>query len=341
MVTCVGAPGYLAEISISTVHADDHQADVFAPMNSSVARLKTMEVVAAMKNPTPNLVRELTNIWEKTDNINPEELHRVVIKSFTLLQPEVMGFVETCQYSTDASRVPEIPYPITSSENEFFRSNMLAFAGRYYTQRRMYEEALDAYAQLEISMVVDPATVLFNKAVCEQSLLKSEEGLQTLHNLLVRTQKIPIRYETIAKLMEHELKSLKEDSLDEVAKRMSDVERRLELGRTGYHTQKVEQEIISTMDEIIAELEKQTQSGSGGPGGNSNQPNAPASDSQVKGATAPGNVDKKDIGHQAGWGDLPPKDQAKAKQMIGNMFPSNYEKVIEKFSEKSASRKAP
>ena len=49
------------------------------------------------------------------------------------------------------------------------------------------------------------------------------------------------------------------------------------------------------------------------------------------GGKGPGNVTKKDIGSESGWGDLPPKEREEAMQQIGRDFPSHYRDVIEQY----------
>ena len=65
------------------------------------------------------------------------------------------------------------------------------------------------------------------------------------------------RYKTTAELMQHDLQSLKKDSLSEISRKMKDVERRLELGRGGQRVQKQEDEIVVALDAIIEKLEQQ------------------------------------------------------------------------------------
>ena len=165
--------------------------------------------------------------------------------------------------------------------------------------------------------------------------------MRSLGNLLDNTQNVPERYKAVALLMRHNLEQLKDASLGEVAKKMSDVERRLILGRGGEKTQKVEEEIVEALDEIIKKVEQQQNSGGGGgQGGNQNQSGGAANDSSVKGATAPGEVDQKDIGNKTGWGTLPPKKATEAKNVINRNFPSHYREAIEQYFKKLANRPA-
>jgi len=168
-----------------------------------------------------------------------------------------------------------------------------------------------------------------------------KEGLATLKQLRQQTSNVPTRYSTLAELMETDLEALEDKSLNEVSRLMSDAERRLNLGRGGERVQKVEEDIVARLDEIIKKLEAQQGGGGGGgdgKGGNQNQSGGPAGDSRVKGQTAPGEVDMKDIGNKAGWGALPPKEQAKAKNIIDRELPPHYRNAIEQYLKKLATR---
>ncbi len=89
---------------------------------------------------------------------------------------------------------------------------------------------------------------------------------------------------------------------------MSDVERRLDLGRGGKKVQDKEKEIIEGLEKIIKKLEQQGQGQGDGDGqGGGNNPDKPADDSRVKGQTAPGTVDPKKLSKNGGWGSLPDK----------------------------------
>ena len=54
-------------------------------------------------------------------------------------------------------------------------------------------------------------------------------------------------------------------------------------------------------------------------------------DSRIAGAKGPGNVDKKNLGRTAGWGDLPAKEREEALQQIGKDFPAHYRDIIEQY----------
>ena len=60
----------------------------------------------------------------------------------------------------------------------------------------------------------------------------------------------------------------------------------------------------------------------------------------MKGSTAPGNVDEKSFKNQGGWGNLDPKEQAKAKNRINEIYPPHYQKQNEEYFKKLAKRQA-
>ena len=108
--------------------------------------------------------------------------------------------------------------------------------------------------------------------------------------------------------------------------------------------QGVQERIISELDEIIKKVEQQQGGGGGGGdgdgGGNSNESSNGADDSQVKGAEAPGDVDKKNFSKDGNWGNLPTKEQAKAKSDLNRNFPSHYGRAIDQYFRKQSERAA-
>jgi len=148
----------------------------------------------------------------------------------------------------------------------------------------------------------------------------------------------------VAGLMQADLQELKQQSLDEVARQMRDVERRLTLGRAGQQVQRVEERIVTTLDAIIEKIEQQQ--GGGGGGGNgqgpqsANQPPQGANDSYVGGIKGKGEVDPEKLGHKDGWGNLPDKAQAAAKELINQQFPFHYRQAVEEYLKRIGQRAA-
>src|SRR5262245_32900421 len=145
-----------------------------------------------------------------------------------------------------------------AQQTEFFRANLgLAYA-RALNNRRVHDEALDVLKLFQANQVVDPATYLFNRAVCEYSLLHKDEANRSIRQLLDEAGTFaPERYKAVALLMQLDMVAWKAKDLDEIARKMKDVERRLDLARGGPVTQEKQKEILARLDEYIKKLENQ------------------------------------------------------------------------------------
>ena len=312
-----------------------------APPSLDTVRSQVVAWVAS-KNPPSNVVEEIGRLWVFEQTPEPEALFETAIVTFSLVDAESRQFIESCKL-IDAPLLPPEASLLQNSTEPIHANNLRLFYGRYLLQRKMYDESLEALYSLKASEVIDPAALLFARAVSQHQLQQKQEGLATLKQLLTATEGVPVRYTTVATLMQYDLQSLDDKTLDGISRKMTDVGRRLTLGRTGPKVQKKEAEIIAGLDEIIKKIEEQ-QGGGGGQGSdgqnNSNRSSNPANDSRVKGSTAPGTVDPKKLDKEAGWGMLPDKDRAKARDLIGRDFPAHYRQAIEEFNRKQAAREA-
>lgn len=341
--------GLSAPVMAADVPAPKAEAVLIAPPAPDVVRTRVTDWVASRNIREPQILEQIARLWTLTGTQPlPEELLDQTVRTFALADPESAKLVAGCTH-TQGSLLPPDPAPLAKADTTpFYRSNLGLFYGRYLAQRQMYDEALEVLVAISPADVVDPASLLFFKGVCQHRLLQKKEGLATLEQLLKNTEKVPLRYSTLATLMQYDLESLHEKTLDEISRKMSDVERRLSLGRTGQKVQKKEDEIVATLDDLIKKIEEQQGGGGGGGGSDSkgksnknNKSSSPAQDSSVKGETAPGATDKKNLKNEGGWGALPPKARAKAREDIARKFPAHYKNAIEEFTRKQASRTAP
>jgi len=138
---------------------------------------------------------------------------------------------------------------------EFVRANLTLAYARALSNRRIHEEALEALKLFTPEQVVDPAGYLFHRAVCEHALLHKQDAVKTVNRLLAEALDSPDRYKTVGALILLDMQSWKEKDLGAVARKMGNIERRLELARGGPQTQKLQKEVISRLDELIKELE--------------------------------------------------------------------------------------
>jgi hypothetical protein len=221
----------------------------------------------------------------------------------------------------------------------------LAFARRLIEHQRI-DEAYALLNTMSIDSVSDPSSYLFSLSVCQHYLLMKQPCEDSLRKLLEREMELPSRYAITAKLMLSDIEPLKEDSLDEVARMMNDVERRLSLGRTGKQVRDQEQAIIEKLDKMIEKMEQQQQQQQQrkqqqqqrqqqqqNQRKDSSQQEA-SEQSNPGGASGEGEVDNKDIGDKSGWGNLPPAARQEALQSMTKDLPSHYREVIEAYFKK-------
>ena len=316
--------------------------EVYAPTKLDDARTQVLAWAASQPNFTEQQQRELAAVWS-ADNVS-EEADRVlelVVRSFAAIDADAGKLVTACNATTAILLPPDGAFLKQPGRDPFLASNLGLFYGRYLVERKMFDEAIEQLNAVDPVRVVDPASLFFFRAVAQQGLLGVKPALQSLNILLKNVEHVPVRYSATATLMQADLQALEEKSLGEIARLMSDSERRLDLGRAGEKVQGVQERIISELDEIIKKIEQQQGGGGGGgdgQGGNSNQSNDAAKDSSVKGSEAPGEVDKKKFGKDGQWGNLPDKDQAKAKSELNRNFPSHYQRAIDQYFRKQSER---
>jgi len=323
-----------------TISANAADERLLAPLPFDQAKAKSLDWAAGRNITDKAVIDSVGKLWAAgAEPLTADVIHERVVLTAAQIEPTVRDLIGKCQFGTIGA--PEVAAVPAEQLDAFMTQNVKAFVAKFMAQAGYYDEGQQLAATIEVAQLVDPATYLFFKAVCEHRLLMKKEGLATLKQLRQQTSNVPTRYSTLAELMETDLEALEDKSLNEVSRLMSDAERRLNLGRGGERVQKVEEDIVARLDEIIKKLEAQQGGGGGGgdgKGGNQNQSGGPAGDSRVKGQTAPGEVDKKDIGNKAGWGALPPKEQAKAKNIIDRELPPHYRNAIEQYLKKLATR---
>ncbi|MFO0904116.1 MAG: hypothetical protein U0939_14025 [Pirellulales bacterium] len=268
---------------------------------------------------------------------SPELLDRVAT-AIGDVDPAAKTLLESIQADEAWDKWLASPLLADAKTPSIVRNNLRLYAGRHLAQRSLYDEALELLAGVEPNQVVDPASLLFYRSVSHHRLLDKDKCLPALAQLMENEKAIPRRYLTLAKLMDADLRPLKADSLDEIARLMDDVHRRLDLGRAGKKVRQEEDDVIAKLDKMIEELEeqlKQQQQQAGAAGGSAN-PSSPRADSTPGGVKGPGNVDPKDIGRRADWGDLPPKERQEVLQQIGKDLPAHYRETIEEYFRKLA-----
>ena len=260
-----------------------------------------------------------------------------LINSLILTNTDIAKLINRLE-STPATEAQTTPELFNQEEiPPFFINNIRLYYARWLAQSELQDECLQVLEGIKPQDVVDPATLLFYQATGYHRILAKEKCLRAISLLQENNDAIPRRYATLANLMIADIGPLEKDSLDEVARLMSDIQRRLKLGRAGTRVRKEEDDVIAKLDKMIEELEKQQQQQqSSGQGAGNLNPSSPAQDSSDLGGSGPGNVDRRNHGDAEDWGSLPPKERQKALQQISKELPAHYREVIEEYFRKLA-----
>lgn len=327
--------GFVAVPSVETVKA---KTDAWVSARSIADNAKLMAIEA---------------LWVSMDGdpLPKGSLLGRVVQTFAIADAKTEAFLATLVLGSEPK---EFTMPKDLFENKglgsFYEANLRVHIGRYLVHQAMYEEALDVLASVPLSETVDPAGLLFYRATCQHALSKvlniKEDALKTMEVLISGVEGAPLRYINVAQQMKAELEQLEDKSLDHVANLMGDTTRRLGLGRAGQKTQAIEKDIVALLDEMIKNEEDKMTGGGAGQGqgkagsakNKKNASSSPAGDSQVKGATAAGEVDKKRMKPGAAWGSINEKERVKVKNLISRDFPAHYRATIEAYFKKLAER---
>jgi hypothetical protein len=301
----------------------------------SQVREEVLQLMSALEL-EPAAAKAVQALWPETlDLPQGVELLQHLGATVALYEEEAAELMRLCQSTPASGRGPTFDFLTREETPPLVKNNLRLLYARWLAQNELHDEAAQVLAGLDTEAVIDPATLLFYQCVVNHALLKKEACLAAADKLLENASQIPRRYEAVAELVAADIRPLETDSLDEIARLMGDVRRRLHLHRAGKRVQNQEDEVIAKLDKLIEEMEKQSEdvsmaSQSGG------QPSSPAEESRALGGRGPGDVDQKRVGNEMDWGDLPPKEREEALQQIGKELPAHFREIIEEYFRKLA-----
>lgn len=348
-----------------------------SPVSAAEPKVQTPEAIfRSLQTADAEMARQQALAWlEKSGKLDQARFNALWSKDLGVLERVArtfaMGDAEAARLLKEAAD-PKAPAPTEvpalfgdQSKPAFFRANLgLAYA-RSLAQRRVHEEALALLVQIKPDQVVDPATYFFYRAVAEHALNHKAQAQQTIRTMKEDVVDAPDRYQRVAELMMHDMDTWNAPTkgreeylrqrLGNVARDMSNVERRLDLSRAGKGTQDLQRRVVAQLDELIKELEPPDpkdppddpkdpkdpndpsepgppkpgppgppKPGPGGPGG-------PAPDDVIGGPNGPGMVNDVALRKlMEQWGKLPEHERAKAKAALLRSTPPRWAAVIEK-----------
>jgi len=316
-------------------------AKAFARMPIDQVQAQLFQWLASVKVDSA-VATQIASKWadrSKLTQLTAEETLDLVIDSLSLADTTVNELVESCRRNG--------VHVMLNFEGDrsvpFFRDAVQLYYARWLTQHRFYDEAVTMLDGMNPEASIDPASLFFYRSACRLRLLKSTEAADDLTLLLDNTLDVPARYRAVAELMKAEMGTTAE-GLPQVARLMSDVERRLDLGKADDPVQKREDEVIAALDKLLEEMEKQQQeqqqnSGQGG-GQQQNQPSQQgAAQSTIKGSAGNGDAERKELTENGNWGMLDQQSEAQAKELIRQKLPANFLDAIGRYTRRIAEQK--
>jgi hypothetical protein len=334
---------------------------------------KTVQDLAAFgtfQSPSPKEAREQALDWYKSAGKTDMKAFdaiwdsdRTVFEKVT--ETLILGDDNARQLMADV-RDPKQPAPTTTPAilkdtkvASYLRSNLALAYARELSNRRIFDECLEAMKLIKPDKVVDPATFFFHKAVTEHTLMLRKEADDSIGRLLDDVTDAPERYRRVAELMHFDMRTWQDNDLGWISRKMGVIRDRLDLTRGGKKTQQMQKEVLVRLDEMIKEMEnkqKQQGQGQGSNGGNcppgspsqgngppqGNTPNGPATESGLPSAPpGQGNVKVKEAENLAKiWGTLPEKERVQAMRELTRDMPAKYRETIETYLKKVAERSA-
>jgi hypothetical protein len=326
---------------------------------------KEIASFSTLRGPSPDVARSQALAWLKGAGKTDE----ATLKSFEVIWAQAerplldrvadtlaLGDPQAAQLLQEA-RDPSAPAPTAvpallkdTKQPVFYRANLALAYSKALSNRRVYEEALEGLKAVKPEQVVDPSVYFFHRAVAEHALLLKDDAGRSIVRLMDDVVDAPERYRMVGALMLFDMQTWQEKDLGWIARKMDNIERRLELARGGPQTQKIQKEVVLRLDELIKQLENQAKGASrsnggqcpdggqpGGQPGNTTQPRSPQTDS-IGGATnTAGKIDEKELRKIADqWGKLPEKERAEAIQNLTRGMPARHREVIENYFRKLA-----
>jgi hypothetical protein len=217
----------------------------------------------------------------------------------------------------------------------YVKNNLKLFLARALSNKRLHEDALAVLRSLTPETLVDPASYYFYRAVCENKLRLKDDGLVSTNRLLTSMQQsAPERYLVVAGLMQDEMSKWEDQDLGDVARRMEEIEARLDNAHGGAKTQEKQKEVIGMLDKLIKEMEDQCQKCNSSGGGQA-KAQQPAGESKIMNGAGPGEVENKKLIITAEvWGKMPEKEKVKALEAVNRQLPAHIREAAEGFSKK-------
>ena len=223
----------------------------FEPATAEAAKAEAAGWLRTAGKSDPATLQQFETIWKDEGRT---VLDRVV-ETFVLGDPAAAQLIAEARdpFALAPTKVPELLKD--AKLPTFYKANLALGVARALSNRRIHEEALETLKPFHPEQVVDPSAYLFHRAVSEHALLLKPDATKTIGRIIDDAPFAPDRYKNVSVLMLLDMQTWKDKDLSAIARKMENIERRLELARGGPQTQKLQKEVVLRLDELIKELE--------------------------------------------------------------------------------------
>lgn len=217
---------------------------------AETARSQALDWLKGAGKTDPSTMKSFARIWSGN-----RPLLDKVAATLALGDPAAAQLLQEAR-NPDAPAPTNVPNLIKDRKLPvFFRANLgLAYA-KALTNRKVYDEALEAFKSIKGEDVVDPASYFFHRAVVEHALMMRNQADDSIDRLLLDVVDAPVRYRMVGVLMHYDMTAWREKDLDWIARKMGVIKDRLDLTRGGPKTRAMQREVLVKLDEKIKELE--------------------------------------------------------------------------------------
>lgn len=258
------------------------------------------------------------------------------VDSLSQVDPAIAELVTSIRQQPGTSLLRS-PVLQETSYTPYVKDNLKLFLARALTNKRLHEDALALLRSLTPEQLIDPASYYFYRAVCENKLRLKEDGLLSARRLLSSMQNTaPERYLVVTTLMQDEMQKWEDQDLGDVARRMEEIEGRLDNAQGGAKTQEKQKEVINMLDKLIKDMENQCQQcNKSSPSQGQAKTEQHAQDSKVMNGAGKGEVENKKLILTADvWGKMPEKEKVKALEAVNRQLPAHIREAAEGFTKK-------
>ena len=282
-------------------------------------------------------IEQLKSILDNDSRLISQPLD-VAADAIGLLFPDLEPTISSWETATNANDVRSLMARSIEGIDrlpETVRATARLLVGRGLVRLALYDEAIDIMSDLGPESTIDPAALYFYRSLAFHRLVRTEECQKSLEQLMQNKDQLPRRFAAMGQLMLADIAEVEPDSLDEIARLMQDASRHQSLSRSGPHVIEIEESVLTKLDKLIEEAEKQQQQQSA----NRAAPSSPLDKSRSVPGRGDGEVTDRQIGEGGAWGNLPPRERAAALMEMTRDLPPHYREVIEEYFRQLAREK--